>query len=45
MRTMPNLRTFLSSEPGFTTREQDKSYVSLLLLCFKLIPLCLLSSN
>ncbi|CAJ2628948.1 unnamed protein product [Trifolium pratense] len=26
MRTMPNLRTFLSSEPGFTTREQDKSH-------------------
>jgi hypothetical protein len=45
MRAMPNLRTFLSSEPGFTTREQDKSYVSLLLLCFKLILLCLLSLN
>ncbi|CAI8603626.1 unnamed protein product [Vicia faba] len=26
MRTIPNLRTFLSSEPDFTTREQDKSH-------------------
>lgn len=37
MRTIPNLRTFLSSEPDFTTMEQDKSHVSLLLQCFKLI--------
>lgn len=26
MRTMPNLSTFMASEPDFTTREQDKSH-------------------